>query len=73
MRHMDKIGFAIVVTGIGGMAESYGLNKSLAISLVMIITGGLLIFIGDMANDKENHRRANSDDNILDRLHFLRR
>lgn len=74
MKHLDKIGFAICLIGTGGMAESYGLNKSLSISLVLIITGGLLILIGDIANDKENYRRANSNNsNVLDRLYFLRR
>lgn len=73
MKHLDKIGFAICLIGIGGMAESYGLNRSFSISLIMIIVGGLLIFVGDMANDKENHRRANSSSNVLDRLYFLRR
>lgn len=74
MRVLDKIGFGLCLIGIGGMAESYGFNKSLAISLVLMITGGLMIFVGDMANDTENYRRANSDNgNVLDRLYFLRR
>lgn len=74
MRFLDKIGFGLCLIGIGGMAESYGLNKSLAISLVLIITGGILIFVGDMANDTENYRRSNSDNgNVLDRLYFLRK
>ena len=74
MRFLDKIGFGLCLIGIGGMAESYGFNKSLAISLVLMITGGILIFVGDMANDTENYRRANSDSgNVLDRLYFLRK
>lgn len=73
MRHLDKIGFALCLIGAGGMAESYGLNKSLTISLLMIIAGGLMIFVGEMVNDKENYRRANSDSNVLDRLYFLSR
>lgn len=73
MRHIDKIGFVLCLIGAGGMAESYGLNKSLAISLLMIIAGGLMIFVGEMVNDKENYSRANSDSNVLDRLYFLSR
>ena len=74
MKQLDKIGFVLCLIGTGGMAESYGLNKSLSISLAMIMLGGLMIFVGDMANDKENYRRANSDNgNILDRLYFLRK
>ena len=69
---MDKIGFALCLIGIGGMAESYGLNKSMAISLIMVITGGILIAIGELKNDIKNHKRSNpSDCNVLDRLYFL--
>lgn len=70
---MDKVGFVLCLLGAGGMAESYGLNKSLAVSLTMIILGGLLIAIGDISNDVKNYKRNNRrSDNILDRLYFLR-
>ena len=73
MKYLDKVGFALCLIGAGGMAESYGMNRSLAISLLMIIAGGLMIFVGDMTNDAENYRRnnCNNDSNNLDRLFFL--
>ena len=74
MKHLDKVGFAIVLIGMGGMAEAYGFNKSFAISLTLIMLGGLMIFVGDMSNDIKNYKRNNNaDSNILDRLYFLRR
>jgi len=70
---MDKAGFAILLVGIGGMAESYGFNKSLAVSLILVIVGSILIAIGDISNDVKNYKRYNrSDSNVLDRLYFLR-
>lgn len=73
MKYLDKVGFVLCLIGAGGMAESYGLNRSLSISLIMIITGGLMIWIGDMTNDAKNYRRNHrSDSNIMDRPHFLR-
>lgn len=72
MKHLDKVGFAIVLVGLGGMAESYGLNKSLAISLTMIIVGSLMVGIGDLSNDIKTYKRNNRcDSNVLDRLFFL--
>lgn len=74
MKHLDKVGFAIVLIGMGGMAEAYGFNKSFAISLTLIILGGLTIFVGDMSNDIKTYKRNNANDsNVLDRLFFLRR
>lgn len=71
---MDKVGFALCLIGLGGMAESYGLNKSLATSFVLIIIGALMIFVGDMSNDIKTYKRNNANDsNVLDRLFFLRR
>ena len=73
-KSMDKAGFAIVLLGMGGMAEAYGFNKSFAISLVLIVTGALLIFVGDMSNDIKNHKRHSGNNaNVLDRLYYLRR
>ena len=73
MKHLDKIGFGLCLVGLGGMAEAYGFNKSLAISLTMVIVGGLMIWVGDMSNDIKNYKRNNNaDSNILDRLYFLR-
>ncbi len=73
MKHLDKIGFTLFLIGAGGMAEAYGFNKSFAISLTMIIVGGLMIFVGDMNNDIQTYKRNNAaDSNVLDRLHFLR-
>lgn len=73
MKHLDKVGFVLCLIGAAGAAESYGFNKSLSISLLLIIGGGLLIAIGDISNDiktyKRNHR---SDSNRLNRLYFLR-
>ena len=68
MKHFDKIGFALVLIGLGGMAEAYGFNKSLAISLSMIIAGGAMILIGDIKNDTENYKRSNTCDS---RPYFL--
>lgn len=74
MKHLDKVGFAIVLIGMGGMAEAYGFNKSFAISLTLIMLGGLMIFVGDMSNDIKTYKRNNANDsNVLDRLFFLRR
>lgn len=74
MKHLDKVGFAIVLIGMGGMAEAYGFNKSFAISLTLIMLGGLMIFVGDMSNDIKTYKRNNAaDSNVLDRLFFLRR
>ena len=71
---MDKAGFALCLIGLGGLAESYGLNKSMAFSLAMIIAGGILIAIGDMSSDFKNHKRYSGNNaNVLDRLYFLRR
>lgn len=73
MKHLDKIGFVLLLLGFGGMAEAYGFNKSFAISLTLVIAGGLLIFAGDMSNDIQTYKRNNAaDSNVLDRLHFLR-
>ena len=73
MSKLDKVGFGILLVGIGGMAEAYGFNKSFAISLTLIIIGGLMIAIGDISNDIKNYKRFNrSDSNVLDRLYFLR-
>lgn len=77
MRHLDKIGFALCLVGTAGAAESYGLNRSLAISLILIITGGIMIFVGDLHNDihrakrTDNRKHRNYDSNVLDRLYFL--
>lgn len=69
-----KIGFAMTLIGVGGMAEAYGFNKSLAISLTLVIVGGLMIFAGDMSDDIKNYKRINRcNDNVLDRLYFLRK
>lgn len=71
---MDKAGFAIVLLGMGGMAEAYGFNKSFAISLTMIIVGSIMVGIGDMSNDIKNHKRHSGNNaNVLDRLYYLRR
>ena len=71
---MDKAGFALCLIGLGGLAESYGLNKSMAFSLAIIIVGGILIAIGDMSSDFKNNKRDSNDNaNVLDRLYFLRR
>ena len=73
MRFLSKIGFALCLLGLGGLAESYGLNKSMAISLTLIIIGGLAIGIGDMYEDVKNAKRTdNSRSNCLDRLYYLR-
>ena len=69
---MDKAGFVLTLLGLGGMAESYGLNKSFAISLTMIIVGALMILVGDMSNDIKTYKRNSADSNVLDRLYFLR-
>ena len=70
---MDKIGFAIVLIALGGLAEAYGNAKSLSIALILVIVGGILIAIGDAKNDIKNYKRNNrSDSNVLDRLYFLR-
>ena len=71
---MSKAGFVISLIGLGGMAEAYGLNKSFALSLTMVVVGGLMVWIGDMSNDIKNYKRSNNaDSNILDRLYFLRK
>ena len=71
---VSKIGFVLALIGVGGMAEAYGFNKSLAISLTMVIIGGLMIFWGDTSNDiKAYTRNDRSNSNVLDRLYFLRR
>lgn len=70
---MDKIGFAMELIGLGGLAEAYGNPKALSIALILIIVGGILIAIGDTKNDIKNYKRnRNSDSNVLDRLYFLR-
>ena len=69
---ISSIGFVMCLIGAGGMAEAYGFNKSLAISLTLIIIGGLLIFVGDMKHDTENFKRSDNS-NVLDRLYFLRK
>lgn len=69
---LSGIGFAVCLIGVAGMAEAYGFNKSLAISLTLIIIGGLLIFVGDLKHDTENFKRTDNS-NVLDRLYFLRR
>ena len=74
MKYFEKIGFVLTLLGFGGMAEAYGFNKSFAISLTLIIVGGLMIFVGDMSNDIKTYKRNNRcDSNVLDRLYFLRR
>lgn len=70
---MDKIGFAIELIALGGLAEAYGNAKSLSIALILVIVGGILIAIGDAKNDIKNYKRNNRyDSNVLDRLFFLR-
>lgn len=69
---MNKIGFAMCLIGCGGMAEAYGNGRELSISLILIIAGALLIWIGDMKDDIENAKRTNNS-NVLDRLYFLKR
>ena len=72
MKHLDKLGFGLCLIGLGGAAESYGLNKSLAISLTLIIAGAILIFVGDLSDDIKTYKRNNrSDSNVLDRLFFF--
>jgi len=69
---MSKVGFAICLLGLGGLAEAYGNGRELSISLILIIAGALLIWIGDMKDDIENAKRTNNS-NVLDRLYFLKR
>lgn len=68
MKHLDKVGFVLCLIGFGGLAEAYGFNKSFAISLVMIITGGILIAIGDTKDAIEDYKHS---DDIDSRPYFL--
>ena len=73
MRHLSSAGFVLCLIGLGGLAESYGVNKSMAVSLTLIIIGGLAIGIGDMYEDVKSAKRTdNTRSNCLDRLYFLR-
>lgn len=69
---MDKVGFTLCLLGCAGMAEAYGNNKSMAISLVLLIVGGLMIGINDVTKDIKNYRR-DYNANVLDRLYFLKK
>lgn len=69
---MDKIGFTLCLLGCAGMAEAYGNNKSMAISLVLLIIGGLMIGINDVTKDIKAYKR-DCNSNVLDRLYFLKR
>ena len=71
---MSKVGFALGLIGLGGLAESYGNHKAFEISLILIILSAILIGIGDLSNDIKTYKRNNTaDSNVLDRLFFLRR
>lgn len=75
MRHLDKIGFTLCLIGTAGIAEAYGFNRSLSISLVLIIIGCLMVAAGEVRNDAEKAKRSDNghhSGNVLDRLYFLR-
>lgn len=73
MKHLSNAGFIALLIGFGGLAESYGFNKSFAVSLTLIIIGALAIGIGDMYEDVKRAKRTdNSRSNCLNRLYFLR-
>lgn len=59
---MSKIGFAMALIGVAGLAEGQ------LISLLLIGAGALLMK-GEY--EKEDHKHPASDSNVLDRLHFL--
>lgn len=70
---MDKVGFVLFLLGAGGVAEAYGNGKQLTIGLLMLISGALLIGIGDLHNDIKKAKRIDDySANRLERLFFLR-
>lgn len=63
----SKIGFALALIGVGGIAEAYGNTKQIIISLTLIGLGALLMRF----DDEKDSDRSIGNVNILDRLHYL--
>lgn len=66
---MEKIGFAMILVGLGGLGEAYDNVKQIIISLFLIGLGALLMRIGYEKNGDRHPDRGN----ILDRLQYLPR
>lgn len=66
---MKKMGYALALIGVGGLAEAYNNGKQILISLLLIGIGALLMRFG---NEKNSVRHPDGI-NILDRLFFLPR
>lgn len=68
---MEKIGFAIVLVGLGGAAEAYPNVNHITISLALIGIGAVLMYLGVSRNEKKNIDNRGNSSNVLDRLRFL--
>lgn len=64
---MEKVGFAMTLIGLGGLAEGYGDVQQIVISIVLIAIGA-----GLMRKFYEKDGTTHADNsNVLGRLRFL--